>query len=236
MSPDEIAQREHFELQEHQYPIDSILHPQLHTEIELKRVVAAIGEPRKGDRVLDFGAGTGRLTVALVEGGHDVHAVDLSERSLDRLGQALDELGLPPVASSTALPVTGCFRAIVGADVLHHVDLDTYLPRLQALLGRQGKVVFTEPGGRNPIWYAYLTLFYDMRVERRIMFSTPRSLRRAFTRHGYRNVRITGIGLLPRPLFGWSERLCSWHDRLGNAPILRSFAYRYLIEADSGPS
>jgi SAM-dependent methyltransferase len=199
-------------------------------------VVAALGQPGEGDCVLDFGAGTGRLTVALVDAGHDVHAVDLSERSLAGLDEVLRELALPPVASSTTLPATGCFRAIVGADVLHHVDLDTYLPRLKALLGYPGKVVFTEPGGRNPIWYAYLTLFYDMRVERRIMFSTPRSLRRAFTRHGYRNVRITGIGLLPRPLFSRSKRLCHWHDRLGNAPILRSFAYRYLIEADSGPT
>jgi hypothetical protein len=44
-------------------------------------------------------------------------------------------------------------------------------------------------------------------------------------------VRITGVGLLPRPLFGWSAVACHLHDRCGNLPLLRWLAYRYRIEA-----
>jgi hypothetical protein len=114
---------------------------------------------------------------------------------------------------------------------LRDVELDEYLPQLHALLRDGGKAVFSEPGALNPSWYALFLLRRAMQVERRIVHCNLVTLRKAFERHGFRDVRFTGVGLLPRPFFGWGETACRLHDQGGNLPLLRWFAYRYLIEA-----
>jgi len=224
-------QRRHFEIAKHQYPVEAILHPPRHTALEIRGVLDALRSLPTGASVLDFGAGTGRLTFTLARQGYQVLAVDVSEASLAALEGLAARLGVNGIRTATALPGQGVFAAIVGADVLHHVDLDSVLPRFRSLLDGDGQLVFTEPGGMNPAWYAYLTLAYDMRVERRIVHSNLRTLHRSLDRAGFRDIHLTGVGVLPRPLFGWSDRACRIHDRAGNLPVLRWLAYRYLIEA-----
>lgn len=226
-------QKEHFDLARHQYSRGAILKPPLHTNLEMKEVLNALAAipTGPGQTILDFGAGTGRLSIALAQAGYSVLAVDISEISLATLRDVAAELGLDSMRMSTAFPDDGEFAAVVGADVLHHVDLDEYVPKIHAVLTEGGKAVFTEPGGLHPFWYVYLSIFYDMRVERRIVHSNLFTLRRTFERHGFRHVKISGVGLLPRPLFGWSNAACRLHDRSGNLPLARWFAYRYLIEA-----
>ncbi len=226
-------QKEHFDLAKHQYSLDAILNPPLHTRLEMKRVLDVLTGIPTGPRqtILDFGAGTGRLSIALAQSGYSVLAVDISEISLAKLQGVAGKLGLDSIQMSTTFPSDDTFSAVVGADVLHHVDLDDYVPKLYGVLAEGGKAVFSEPGGLHPFWYAYLSVFYDMRVERRIVHSNLFTLRRKFERHGFRDVKISGVGLLPRPLFGWSRAACELHDRSGNLPIAKWFAYRYLIEA-----
>jgi 2-polyprenyl-3-methyl-5-hydroxy-6-metoxy-1,4-benzoquinol methylase len=226
---DRDRQRQYFEDARHQYPRASVLHPPLHTAIELGRVLAALGNVQ--GTVVDLGAGTGRLSIALARAGYRVLAVDVSSVSLAVLSGVADELGLTAISTATELPRGARFEGIVGADILHHIDLDEYLPVVHSSLREAGKVVFSEPGGWNPAWYVFLPLFHDMSVERNIVTCNVRNLRRCFERHGYRDVRITGVGVLPRPLFGWNARGCSFHDQVGNWPGLKLFAYRYLVEA-----
>jgi len=140
------------------------------------------------------------------------------------------ELALSPIRTETSLPGDERFSAIVGADILHHVDMGELLPKLHAALRDGGKAIFSEPGGLNPSWYVYLALVHELRVEKRLITCNLRTLRFAFEESGFRDVRITGVGLLPRPFFR-SSRACRRHDAMGNLPLLRRFAYRYLIEA-----
>ena len=85
-------------------------------------------------------------------------------------------------------------------------------------------------GHFNPAWYVYLPLRNDLRVERGAVLSEPVFLRRKFQAHGFRDVRITGMGILPRTLLSRSVGACRWQDRLGDGAPLRWFAYRYVIE------
>ena len=228
---DDERQKLYFDVARNQYPRASVLKPPLHTVIEMDRVLAALDDVEVEGPVLDFGSGTGRLSIALSRAGYRVFAVDVSEASLDVLTGVAEELGLPTIRTAFRLPQGEHFGAIVGADVLHHVDLDTYLPQLHALLREGAKAVFSEPGGLNPAWYVYLPLFHDLQIEKRIFTCNPFTLRRSFERHGFRRLRITGLGLLPRPFFRWDSRACRWHDGIGNVPLLKAVAYRYIVEA-----
>lgn len=224
-------QKEHFDLARNQYPTEAILNPPLHTQLELQSVLDKIDGLPVDQQVLDFGAGTGRISIAIAQSGYPVLSVDISETSLNRLAGVANELGLDSIQTTTVFPDQGDFGAVVGADILHHVDLDDFLPRFHAVLRDGGKAVFSEPGGMNPGWYVYLSMFYDINVERRIVHCNLYTLRKKFLLHGFRDVRITGVGLLPRPMFKWGQTACELHDRIGNLPVLRWFAYRYLIEA-----
>ena len=181
--------------------------------------------------VVDFGAGTGRLSLALARDGHSVVAVDVSRSSLRELQDVASDLGLHDVEVATELP-EGTFPAVVGADVLHHVKLSVYLPRIHHMLRDGGVAVFSEPGAFNPAWYVYLPLQHDMRVEARIVTCNLATLRRSFRQHGFENISITGLGLLPRPVFGFRRSACRRHDAIGNWPGARWFAYRYIIRAE----
>ena len=227
---DREYQRRYFERAEHQYPRSSLVDPPVHTAVEVRRVLDGLRAARVDTPLVDFGAGTGRLALPLAAAGYSVLAVDISESSLDVLRAVAQDLALSQIRTATSLPEDECFSAIVGADILHHVDMDVLLPRLHASLRDGGKAIFTEPGGLNPSWYVYLALVHELRVEKRLVTCNLRTLRRAFEQSGFRDVRITGVGLLPRPLFR-SSRACRRHDATGNLPLLRWFAYRYLIEA-----
>ena len=148
--------------------------------------------------VIDFGAGTGRLSIALARAGYSVTAVDVSRRSLATLRALARDVGLSTIATAATLPATRRHHAVVGADVLHHIKMNDYLPRIRAALQPGGKAIFSEPGAFNPAWYVYLAIQHDLRIERRIVTCNLVHLRRAFEQHGFADVRITGIGLLPR--------------------------------------
>jgi 2-polyprenyl-3-methyl-5-hydroxy-6-metoxy-1,4-benzoquinol methylase len=231
LSAGEEEQKQHFDMAANQYPRDAILRPAMHVRLELQHVLDRLKGVQIDGPIVDFGAGTGRLSIALAKEGYSVLAVDISEISLNTLSAVAQDLHLPPIQTSLVFPSQGTFPAIVGADVLHHVDMDEYLPKIYAALREGGKVVFTEPGALNPTWYVYLSLFYDMAVEKRIVHNNLITLHRKFKQYGFRDVRITGLGLIPRPFFNWMHAACRLHDALGNLPGPKLFAYRYIIEA-----
>ena len=227
---DEV-QRQYFAQAKFLYPRHAVIAPPLHTVQEMEGVLGALAGVSLDRPVLDFGAGTGRLTIPLARRGFAVVAVDTSAQSLAILSGIASELGISGIRTSDSLPIDEAFAAVTGADVLHHVNLDDILPRLRALLDVGGRIVFTEPGGLNPAWYVWFGVHGQLRAERRIVTCNIRTLSTALRRHRFHDVRITGVGLLPRSLFDWSAAACRVNDRCGSLPVLRWFAYRYRIEA-----
>ena len=61
------------------------------------------------------------------------------------------------------------------------------------------------------------------------------NLRRKLAAHGFGEASVSGLGLLPRPFFNWSKALSALNDALGNLPLIKLFAYRYIIEASARP-
>jgi 2-polyprenyl-3-methyl-5-hydroxy-6-metoxy-1,4-benzoquinol methylase len=162
-----------------------------------------------------------------------VLAVDISDKSLDNMRSLAQRLSLPPPLTSPRLPQHRRFDAIMGTDILHHVNLDAQLPDLRSALRPEGRLIFSEPGGFNPTWYVYLPLTAPWHIEKGVRRCTYFNLRRKLAAHGFSDVSVTGLGLLPRPFFNWSRTLSRLNDAPGDLPLIKLFAYRYLIEASA---
>jgi 2-polyprenyl-3-methyl-5-hydroxy-6-metoxy-1,4-benzoquinol methylase len=221
-------QLKHFEKYENQYNPDLILKPPVHTKLEIEEIIKLIPNSIKG-RVVDFGAGTGRLTIPLVVSGFKVIAVDISQKSLKLLEKTAGELSLK-IVTSTNLEKHKPYDAVVGCDVLHHIDMNLELRNINKSLNRRGVIVFSEPGAFNISWYLYFLIRGDLSYEKEVVNCSYFNLDKTIRNAGFKNIEIKGLGILPR-IFMQNKRLCRFNDWMGNLPILKLFAYRYIIKA-----
>jgi len=95
-------------------------------------------EPAPGTRVLDLGAGTGKLTATLVELGCEVIAVEPDPRMLAELRQALPRVqALAGRAEEIPLP-DACVDAVVSGNAMHWFDPAAAGPELARVLAPGG--------------------------------------------------------------------------------------------------
>lgn len=88
--------------------------------------------------VLELGAGSGKLTQALVAAGHDVHATDPDEAMLDRLADKLPELRISQAGAEEIPAPDATYDVVVAAQSYHWFDLDEALPEIARVLKRGG--------------------------------------------------------------------------------------------------
>lgn len=229
---DEKQQKNYFDIGKNQYNIKLLAESKYHTFLELKNIFNRVSSIDKKEPIIDFGSGTGRVAIFLLQKGYKIYAIDISKKSLINLKKISSSLKLKQLRTFTSIPKNKKYKAIVGADIIHHIDMDIYLPIFFNSLSKNGKVVFSEPGAYNLSWYLYLSIFYDWSVEKGLTQCSYFNLMNKFKKQGFKKVTITGLGLFPRPFFNWSKTLCRLNDYLGNIPFLKLFAYRYMIEAE----
>jgi ubiquinone/menaquinone biosynthesis C-methylase UbiE len=112
----------------------------------------------RGQRVLELGCGSGEITIALVERGANVTALDLSPgmvaaaaERVRRYARADAEVEFL-VAPAHDVPVAeGAFDLVVGKWILHHVELAALAPELARVMRSDGRAVFIENSGANPV-------------------------------------------------------------------------------------
>ena len=90
-----------------------------------------------GQRILDFGCGSGLTAVRLGQGGYDVVTADI----LDYRSPTARHLPFVPLRSPKELPFAdGAFDAAVALSVIHHIDSDK-IPVILAELARVARQV-----------------------------------------------------------------------------------------------
>ena len=221
-------QRKHFNTKEKRYDIDKILYPPVHTILETNEIIKLLAK-KKWTKIIDLGSGNGRLTIPLLKAGYKVTAVDISRKSLEELRSISKKLKMS-VKTVQNLKSAQNSEAVVGCDILHHVDLKVELERIYKKLQKGGIIIFSEPNGFNPVWYLYIIYKGIWKAEKNIVYINYLHLGNVLNDIGYKNITIKGFGLFPRSIFR-NEMLCKINDVLGNLPILKLFAYRFIIFA-----
>jgi 2-polyprenyl-3-methyl-5-hydroxy-6-metoxy-1,4-benzoquinol methylase len=116
----------------------------------------ALGDLR-GKQVLDIGAGTGFLSVALALRGAQVTSTDIAEQALAvgrhraRISGVADRIEFVTAASEDLPFPDQSFDAVAGIFALHHLDLARAGPTLRRILKPAGTAAFIETMACNPL-------------------------------------------------------------------------------------
>lgn len=123
----------------------------------LSFALARLGDP-KGMRILEVGSGQGDLAIYLGLMGAEVLGIDVSEGNV-RLAQRKAQVSdADDVVRFAAEPIESLaepddrFDAVIGNQVLHHVELTEAMPNIRRMLRPGGRAVFCEPVLFVPDW------------------------------------------------------------------------------------
>lgn len=231
-------QRDYFNDVSHQYRTDLLINTPMVQALEMQDLQANFHK-KSVQSILDFGAGNGRVTFWFLQLGHNVTAIDISSRSLSDIRALYAKHKKPSwgiLQTKTSLPHNTRFDVVVGADILHHVDIKKLLPQLKTVLKPHGRIVFSEPNAWHIPWYIhYARKRIPWHMERGILQCTYRNLYHQFACAGFQDIHIKGHGLLPTPLISSVSSLCKINAlSFGDAPFFRGIAFRYIISATNG--
>src|SRR3954467_2232235 len=124
--------------------------PSRDTPYPLEYAFFALGDVR-GQRVVDFGCGSGANTALLVNRGAYVCGIDISEDLLRLARRRLAVSGMKDgatfiAASAHDMPFPdGSIDVIFGMAILHHLDLNVVSQEVWRVLRRGGRAIFQEP-------------------------------------------------------------------------------------------
>lgn len=158
--------------------------------VAMRDRIVELAEPRLEDRVVDLGAGTGLLALALAPRVKELVAVDISERMLERLDDAAAADGVhniePLVADLRRLPLEDESATLVVSNyAFHHLDD----PGKELALAEARRIL--RPGGRLVICDMMFSLSLEPR-DRRLVWEKVRGLLKRGPRGVVRILRNAG--------------------------------------------
>lgn len=227
-------QRAYFDQKNHRFDQHLLKSPPLFQQLELDQLFQALNISPKS-QLIDFGAGSGRVSIFFLKLGFNVLAVDVSRQSLSDLSTYYRQHRQPTWGSltiSSNLPYRQTADGIIGADVLHHISLTEYLPLFMKCLRPGGRIAFSEPNAWHLPWYFhYWVNKIPWSIEKGILQCTLPNLNSSFQTAGFNNVQITGHGLLPTRFFSGHSSVCRFNIQIGR--YFSPLAFRFIISAQA---
>ena len=161
----------------------------------IRRMVPSV----KGMRALDYGTGTGLLTMALIEDLGSVLATDVSDGMLDVLREKVEEqpsISLRKHDLSRQDLDEEPFDLIYSAMTLHHVEhVEVVMERCRNLLNKGGYLAIADLEEEDGSFHGDSTIYYHRGFD-------PGSLAAALERNGFRDVRSERVFVMNRTIEG----------------------------------
>ncbi len=213
------------------YSEEKILNPPLHVRNEIDLILKHLTKDKK-KKIADFGSGGGRLTIPLLQSGYKVAAIDIDKKSQKQLLKTAIKIGKnKDLQIRKTFPKSGKYNYILGTDILHHIDINKYFKLYNNHLKKGGKIIFSEPNPWNISWWIFIFLFLDWKQEKGITHINYSNIVKKLKSSGFKNIKIIRLFLFPPMLFNKINWLNKLNIFLGNLPILKLFAFRYIISA-----
>ena len=120
-------------------------------------------------KVLEYGCGPGSQAFTLAEKGASVTAIDISNVAIEKGENEAKsrELAIDfrvMNAENLEFP-DNSFDLVCGSGILHHLDLKQAYKEISRVLTSNGRAIFYEPLGHNPIINMYRQLTPNLRTE-----------------------------------------------------------------------
>lgn len=207
--------------------------------------LAALGNVA-GRHVLDYGCGSGGTTAQLLALGAQVTGFDISLTRLQAARQRVAgegggaATGLLQCAAEMLPFADGAFDAVLGKQILHHLDLKIAVPEIARVLRPGGRAIFLEPLIHNPILEGYRRLTPHLRspTERALSMRQIAWMGSCF--RSYRHREFILLSILPvlaaallrkrGALDGWLRRLQAVDRKLLAAvPALGRYCWETVL-------
>ena len=197
-----------------------------------------------GARALGIGVGLGGHAFELVDLGARVVGIDISEVGVENARARVAAAGLSErlefhVMDAEALEFPDCsFDLVYGSGILHHLDVSKVAREICRVLKENGRGVFFEPLGHNPLINLYRRLTPKMRTEDehplRVEELELIAGHFASARMDYAGLlAILAAPLRPLPGGGIAHRALEALDRLLlKLPFLRRYAWIVVLQLE----
>jgi len=193
-----------------------------------------------GRRVLEYGCGPGSLAFPLARHGAIVTGIDISEVAIEQArakarARALDlQFDVMDAEQLSFEPQS--FELICGRAILHHLDLRKAAAELARVLRPDGKAIFWEPLGHNPLinWYRKSTPALRTIDEHPLLIDDLETFRRHFASVDAQYFTLSPLFAVPfrsYPGFDYLNSALEFADRAAfrMIPALGKYAWQVVI-------
>lgn len=182
------------------------------TSPEYKAVMESIRDI-KNKKVLNLGCGLGEEAVYLALLGANVYAIDISQEMLNITKKLAHRYKVDKRISYLKMSAeklkfnSNTFDAVLGCNVLHHVNIQKTIREVKRVLKPKGIAVFSEPLTYNPIINIYRNMAHNVRTddEHPLSYEDIAVIKKAFIRTNHKEFHL--FTLLIFVWFYFIERL-----------------------------
>lgn len=140
------------------------------TSVAIDHAFKLMGDLRE-KTVLEIGCGLGSNILRIARSGAYVTGIDIASMRVEKTISIIERENIQIYACAMKMNAEnlefsdGFFDVVFGSGILHHLNIDIVLPEIRRVLKRDGKAVFIEPLGENPLINYYRKQTPNLRTE-----------------------------------------------------------------------